>query len=192
MQPFKCSAANQIQDVIVIVSLVFSLCGKGRWQGEARRLSVGRWRWWRWWRWRWRWRWSSSWQSLLKGMSRSMAGLNCLGKSTLSLWEDPVVVVTGDQSTKRNFHPQLSLITLVQPNIISSYQTGLAYSCAHLRMTNQEHLTDEDGKKNAGWYLVSFSCGNGWYLVVIGQYRAVSVASVICFQKIFDSIAIEL
>merc|ERR1712004_918430 len=28
-------------------------------------------------------------------------------------------------------------------------------------------------------------CGTGWYLVVLGQNRAVLVASVICFQKIF-------
>ena len=28
-------------------------------------------------------------------------------------------------------------------------------------------------------------CGTGWYLVVLGQNRAVLVASVICFQKIY-------
>ena len=28
-------------------------------------------------------------------------------------------------------------------------------------------------------------CGTGWYLVVLGQTRAVLVASVICFQKIY-------
>ena len=58
-------------------------------------------------------------------------------------------------------------------------------------MTNLIILTVEDGKRIlvGTW---SVSCGSGWYLVVIGQYRAVSVASVIYFQKIFDFIAIEL
>ena len=28
-------------------------------------------------------------------------------------------------------------------------------------------------------------CGNGWYLVVLGQKRAALVVSVICFQKIY-------
>ena len=28
-------------------------------------------------------------------------------------------------------------------------------------------------------------CGTGWYLVILGQNRAVLVASVICFQKIY-------
>ena len=28
--------------------------------------------------------------------------------------------------------------------------------------------------------------GTGWYLVVLGQNRAVLVASVICFQKMYD------
>ena len=31
----------------------------------------------------------------------------------------------------------------------------------------------------------SVYCGTGWYLVVLGQNRAVLVASVICFQKIY-------
>ena len=31
----------------------------------------------------------------------------------------------------------------------------------------------------------SANCSTGWYLVVLGQNRAVLVASVICFQKIF-------
>ena len=32
----------------------------------------------------------------------------------------------------------------------------------------------------------SVLCGTGWYLVVLGQNRAVLVASMICFQKIYD------
>ena len=31
----------------------------------------------------------------------------------------------------------------------------------------------------------SANCSTGWYLVVLGQNRAVLVASVICFQKIY-------
>ena len=29
-------------------------------------------------------------------------------------------------------------------------------------------------------------CGTGWYLVILGQNRAVLVASVICFQQIYS------
>ena len=29
-------------------------------------------------------------------------------------------------------------------------------------------------------------CGNGWPLVVLGQYRGVLVACVVCFQKVHD------
>ena len=31
----------------------------------------------------------------------------------------------------------------------------------------------------------SIYCGRGWYLVILGQNRAVLVASMICFQKIY-------